>query len=90
MAAYETSVLNVHQFTSIEDARKKIEAWRIDYNQRRPHSSNEYAQQCQNDPKKPLFSSVGCLLSEPRSSGDYLELLVVDDEGNEVRRPETS
>jgi putative transposase len=46
--------LNVHQFTSIEDARTKIEAWRIDYNQRRPHSSlghltpNEYAQQRQN------------------------------------------
>ena len=31
--------LNVHQFTSIEDAKAKIEAWRIDYNQRRPHSS---------------------------------------------------
>lgn len=41
--------LNVHQFTSIEDAKAKIEAWRVDYNQRRPHSSlghltpNEYA-----------------------------------------------
>ena len=31
--------LNVHQFTSIEDAKAKIEAWRVDYNQRRPHSS---------------------------------------------------
>jgi putative transposase len=31
--------LNVHQFTSIEDARTKIEAWRVDDNQRRPHSS---------------------------------------------------
>jgi putative transposase len=31
--------LNVHQFTSIEDAREKIEAWRVDYNARRPHSS---------------------------------------------------
>ena len=31
--------LNVHQFTSIADAREKIEAWRIDYNTRRPHSS---------------------------------------------------
>ena len=45
--------LNVHQFTSIEDAKTKIEAWRVDYNQRRPHSSlghltpNEYAQQRQ-------------------------------------------
>lgn len=43
-----TSCLNVHQFTSIEDAKAKIEAWRLDYNQRRPHSSlghlapNEY------------------------------------------------
>ena len=31
--------LNVHQFTSIDDAKAKIEAWRVDYNQRRPHSS---------------------------------------------------
>ena len=31
--------LNVHQFTSIENAKAKIEAWRVDYNQRRPHSS---------------------------------------------------
>jgi putative transposase len=31
--------LNVHQFTSIDDAREKIEAWRVDYNARRPHSS---------------------------------------------------
>jgi len=31
--------LNVHQFTSIEDAKAKIEALRVDYNQRRPHSS---------------------------------------------------
>jgi putative transposase len=31
--------LNVHQFTSIEDAKARIEAWRVDYNQRRPHSS---------------------------------------------------
>jgi putative transposase len=31
--------LNVHQFESLEDARAKIEAWRVDYNERRPHSS---------------------------------------------------
>ena len=31
--------LNVHQFTSIADARAKIEAWRLDYNQRRSHGS---------------------------------------------------
>jgi len=43
----------VHQFTSIEGAQTKIEAWRVDYNQCRPHSSldhltpNEYAWQRQ-------------------------------------------
>jgi putative transposase len=43
--------LNVYQFTLIANAKEKIEAWRVDYNQRRPHSSlghltpNEYAQQ---------------------------------------------
>ena len=31
--------LNVHQFTSIADAQEKIEAWRVDYNAHRPHSS---------------------------------------------------
>jgi putative transposase len=31
--------LNVTQFLSLEDAREKIEAWRIDYNAHRPHSS---------------------------------------------------
>jgi len=31
--------LNVHQFASIADAQVKIEAWRRDYNQRRPHGS---------------------------------------------------
>ena len=31
--------LNVEQFWSIEDAKQKIEAWRYDYNHRRPHSS---------------------------------------------------
>ena len=46
--------LNVHQFVSVDDARTKIEAWRLDYNQRRPHSSlghltpNEYVEQRQN------------------------------------------
>ena len=30
---------NVHWFLSLEDARDKIERWRIDYNRYRPHSS---------------------------------------------------
>ena len=31
--------LTVHQFTSLTEAQGIIEAWRVDYNQRRPHSS---------------------------------------------------
>jgi putative transposase len=31
--------LNVTQFLSIDDARSNIEAWRMDYNGHRPHSS---------------------------------------------------
>jgi putative transposase len=31
--------LNVTQFFSLEDARAKVEAWRVDYNEHRPHSS---------------------------------------------------
>jgi putative transposase len=31
--------LNVMQFLSLDDARAKIEVWRIDYNAHRPHSS---------------------------------------------------
>ena len=31
--------LNVHQFVSVADARQKIETWRRDYNEARPHSS---------------------------------------------------
>src|ERR1051325_5198491 len=34
--------LNANWFTSLSDARRKIEAWRQDYNQRRPHSSLKY------------------------------------------------
>ena len=45
--------LNVHQFSSLTEAQHIIEAWRLDYNQRRPHSSlghltpNEFAGQRQ-------------------------------------------
>jgi putative transposase len=33
--------LNVHQFASLADAKATIEAWPLDYNPRRPHSSLE-------------------------------------------------
>jgi len=34
--------LNANWFTSLNDARRKIETWRRDYNEQRPHSSLEY------------------------------------------------
>ncbi len=36
---FRDECLNEHWFISLEDARRKIEAWREDYNQIRPHSS---------------------------------------------------
>ena len=47
--------LNVNQFVSLADAKAKIEAWRVDDNQCRPHSSlghltpKEFAKQRQED-----------------------------------------
>ena len=37
--SFRDECLNVHWVLSLEDARDKIECWRIDYNQFRPHSS---------------------------------------------------
>jgi putative transposase len=34
--------LNANWFTSLSDARRKVETWRLDYNQQRPHSSLHY------------------------------------------------
>jgi putative transposase len=34
--------LNLHWFSSLEEARAIIEEWRVDYNERRPHSSLSY------------------------------------------------
>ena len=48
--------LNVNQFASLADAKERIEAWRTDYNQHRPHSSlgnltpNEYVREAQEQP----------------------------------------
>lgn len=35
---FRDECLNEHVFASLRDARRKVEAWRIDYNQNRPHS----------------------------------------------------
>src|SRR5262249_48198027 len=34
--------LNQYYFTSLEDAREKLEAWRVESNERRPHSALGY------------------------------------------------
>ncbi|GHB12660.1 hypothetical protein GCM10007159_38620 [Modicisalibacter luteus] len=36
---FRAECLNTHWFLSLDDARQKIETWRQDYNQVRPHSS---------------------------------------------------
>jgi putative transposase len=47
--------LNVHLFFGVDDARRKLEAWREDYNTVRPHGSLnnlspfEYLLSCQKD-----------------------------------------
>lgn len=37
--SFRDECLNLHWFLSIDDAREKIEFWRSDYNEFRPHSS---------------------------------------------------
>ena len=37
--SFRDECLNLHWFESLEDAREKIEAWRIDYNDSRPHQA---------------------------------------------------
>jgi len=41
-ARFRDECLNENWFTDLADARRKIEAWRQDYNRRRPHSSLGY------------------------------------------------
>jgi putative transposase len=38
-ARFRLECLNEHWFLNLEDARDKIEVWRQDYNENRPHSS---------------------------------------------------
>ena len=37
--SFRDECLNMHWFLSLDDARRKVEAWRTDYNGFRPHSS---------------------------------------------------
>jgi putative transposase len=40
--SFRDECLNAHWFLSLEDAKEKIEVWRNDYNEYRPHSSLNY------------------------------------------------
>jgi putative transposase len=52
--------LNVEVFLDLADARRKLDKWKTDYNQRRPHSA--LADRTPNE-----FASVGMQLSPKRS-----------------------
>ena len=39
---FRAECLNAHWFMGLEDARSKLEAWRRDYNEVRPHSAIGY------------------------------------------------
>ena len=39
---FRDECLNTNWFVNLEDARRKIEAWRREYNKERPHSSLAY------------------------------------------------
>ena len=42
IGSFRDECLNVNWFLSLEDARNKIETWRVDYNEYRHHSSLDY------------------------------------------------
>jgi len=42
IGSFRDECLNTNWFLSLDDARDKIEAWRMDYNEYRPHSSLDY------------------------------------------------
>jgi len=62
----------VHQFASLAEAQTIIEAWRLDYNQRRPHSllghltPNEFVMQRQ---AEQIAEEVVCSSEEPSQNG---------------------
>jgi len=42
LGKFRNECLNQHLFHDLNDARRKIESWRIDYSENRPHSSLNY------------------------------------------------
>lgn len=68
--SFRDECLNAHWFLSLEDAANKIEAWRIEYNHFRPHSSlndmtpAEFIEYCLNENEK-SDSLPGASASDP-------------------------
>lgn len=64
--SFRDECLNTNWFLSLDDARQKIEAWRRDYNEFRPHSSlgnmtpDEFAR---NSDQLPEFSNFQCTVN---------------------------
>ena len=62
--SFRDECLNTNWFLSLDDAREKIETWRKDYNEFRPHSSlanltpNEFCQQHQESQKFPILAGT--------------------------------
>ena len=48
---FRQECLNQHWFMSLEDAKAKIEAWRLEYNTDRPHSALGYRSPVQYEPE---------------------------------------
>ncbi len=61
--SFRDECLNIHWFLSLEDAQEKIEAWRRDYNDFRPHSALDNmtpTEFVKKHLKKPEFSNNLC------------------------------
>jgi putative transposase len=65
---FRDECLNQHWFTSLAQARRIVEAWRLDYNRDRPHSAlgyrtpGEFARQVQATTSQTLFEPAGLKL----------------------------
>jgi len=60
--SFRDECLNTHWFLSLDDAREKIESWRRDYNDFRPHSSldNMTPSKYKKNYEQPDFSNNAC------------------------------
>lgn len=61
--------LNQHWFVSLADARRIIEAWRLDYNRCRPHSALDYRTQAEMHAAFTDNGIDGVIVTRPKLSG---------------------